>query len=195
VAPEQQLKKTVFFDRDGTLIIDKIYLNDPDQIVYLEGVFQALQDLRDAGFQFVVVTNQSGVARGLVTLDNLHEIHRRIAAEFARHAIRFAGFYYAPYSVESNHEMRKPNPGMLLAAHEEHGIDFSRSWMVGDRGSDIVAGHRAGCRTVLLDGIESAETIAEIKPHFVARTILEAARFILKNDQTWDSSRASAVSR
>lgn len=188
-------KKTVFFDRDGTLIIDKVYLNDPEQIVYLEGVFEALRELRDAGFQFVVVTNQSGVARGLVTLDNLHEIHRRIAAEFARHDIQFAGFYYAPYSVESNHEMRKPNPGMLLAAHEEHGIDFAHSWMVGDRGSDVVAGHRAGCRTVLLDGVESAETIAETKPHFVAHTILEAARFILKNDQAWDSSRSSSVSR
>lgn len=190
-----ELKKTVFFDRDGTLIIDKVYLNDPEQIVYLEGVFQALKELRDAGFQFVVVTNQSGVARGLVTLDNLHEIHRRIAAEFAQHDIQFAGFYYAPYSVESNHEMRKPNPGMLLAAHEEHGIDFSRSWMVGDRGSDVVAGNRAGCRTVLLDGIESAETIAEIKPGCVAHTILEAARFILKNDQAWDSTRPTTVSR
>lgn len=188
-------KKTVFFDRDGTLIIDKVYLNDPEQITYLPGVFQALGELKVAGFQFVIVTNQSGVARGLVTLENLHEIHRRIAAEFARHDIHFAGFYYAPYSVESNHSMRKPNPGMLLAANEEHHIDLPRSWMIGDRGSDVVAGHRAGCRSILLEGVETAETIAEIKPHFVADSILAAARFIIENDQTWNESRSTAVPR
>jgi D-glycero-D-manno-heptose 1,7-bisphosphate phosphatase len=174
--------KTVFFDRDGTLIIDKIYLNDPEQITYLPGVFEALQELRDAGYKFVVVTNQSGVARGIVTIENLHEIHRRIEVEFAKHGITFAGFYYAPYSVESNHELRKPNPGMLLAAENDHGIDLTRSWMIGDRGSDVVAGHRAGCRTILLEGVENADTISEIKPHFVTNDLRKAARFIIDNE-------------
>ena len=100
--------KTVFFDRDGTLIIDKVYLNDPDAIEYLPGAFEALRRIRDAGFQMIIVTNQSGIARGLVTLKNLDEIHRRIGDEFARHGVFFKGFYYATYSVESNHFMRKP---------------------------------------------------------------------------------------
>lgn len=172
-------KKTIFFDRDGTLIIDKVYLNDPEQIVYLPGVFEALTQLRDHGFQFVIVTNQSGVARGLVSIENLNEIHRRIVAEFARHEIFFVGIYYAPYSVESNHAMRKPNAGMLLAAATDHGIDLAQSWIVGDRASDVEAGHRAGCKGVLLEGAETAETIAACQPELVVPDILSCAKGIL----------------
>jgi D-glycero-D-manno-heptose 1,7-bisphosphate phosphatase len=172
-------KKTVFLDRDGTIIIDKVYLNDPEQIEYLPGVFDALKSLRDAGYHFTIVTNQSGVARGLVTLENLNEIHRRIALEFGRHGIDFDGFYFAPYSVESNHFMRKPNPGMLTTAAEERGIDLSRSWMIGDRATDVQAGHQAGCRSILLSGLESQETIEKIKPDYVADDLNAMARFIL----------------
>ncbi len=147
-------KKVVFFDRDGTLIIDKVYLNDPDQIEYLPGAFDTLVQLRDAGFEFAIVTNQSGVARGIVSIENLDEIHRRIRVAYAEHGLEFLGFYYAPYSVESNHPMRKPNAGMLLTAAQEHDIDLSQSWMVGDRMTDVEAGIKAGCRTILLRGVE-----------------------------------------
>ncbi len=188
-------QKFIFFDRDGTLIIDKVYLNDPEQIDYLDGVFEALSLLRDAGFKFAVVTNQSGVARGLVTIENLDEIHRRMSEKFAEYGISFAGFFYAPYSVESNHFMRKPNPGMLLAAGEKQAIQFDRSWMIGDRATDVEAGHRAGCRTVLLEGVETSETIAKVKPTFVTSSLLEMAKFIVGSDQTWDSTTSKHVSR
>ncbi len=173
-------RKTIFFDRDGTLIVDKVYLNDPNQIKYLPGVFEALRLFRDNGYQLIVVTNQSGVARGLVTLENLELIHQKMKDEFARHEIFFAGFYYAPYSVESNHFMRKPNPGMLLTAAEEHNVDLAQSWMIGDRVTDVEAGHRAGCRSVLLEGVETREKALEAKPAFIANGLLEAANFILK---------------
>lgn len=177
-------RKTIFFDRDGTLIIDKVYLNDPDGIEYLPGVFGALQRLRDEGFEFVIVTNQSGVARGIVSMENLNEIHRRISAEFARHGISFAGIYSAPYSVESNHPMRKPNPGMLLAAAEEHGLDLASSWMVGDRMTDVEAGHRAGCRTVLLAGVESPEAVTAGQPTAFVADIVAAAEAILSLEKS-----------
>lgn len=154
-------KKVVFLDRDGTLIIDKVYLNDPDQIEYLPGAFDALKRLKEAGFDFVIVTNQSGVARGIVQLENLDEIHRRMQVAYAEHGVDFLGFYYAPYSVESNHPLRKPNPGMLLAAAEEHGIDLQQSWMVGDRMTDVEAGRKAGCRTILLAGVEAVPAIEQ----------------------------------
>lgn len=173
------LQKAIFFDRDGTLIIDKVYLNNPDQIEYLPGVFEALRQFRDAGYKLVVVTNQSGVARGLVTIENLDEIHRRISDQFARHGVFFCGFYYAPFSVESNHFMRKPNPGMLITAANDHGLDLSQSWMIGDRITDVEAGHSAGCRSVLLEGIENAETIARVRPNLVVDGLLPAARGIL----------------
>jgi D-glycero-D-manno-heptose 1,7-bisphosphate phosphatase len=184
------MKKTIFFDRDGTLIIDKVYLNDPEQIVYLPGVFESLCRLRDAGFQFVIVTNQSGVARGIVSIENLDEIHRRIQAEFARHGVLFKGFYYAPFSVESNHPMRKPNPGMLMAGARDHRADLSQSWMIGDRMTDVVAGLRAGCRTVLLEGVEALPTEDSlIQPDIIASDLVVATETILAFDR--ETSRVS----
>jgi histidinol-phosphate phosphatase family protein len=179
----RELKKAIFFDRDGTLIIDRIYLNDPEQITYLPDVFEALALLRDAGYVFVIVTNQSGVARGIVSLDNLHEIHRRIAHEFHRHDISFAGIYYAPYSVESNHEMRKPNAGMLTTAAQELGLDLKQSWIMGDRMSDVEAGHRAGSRAVLIENPGDQHPPSDpnfAPPEIVSDNILKAAHIILK---------------
>jgi D-glycero-D-manno-heptose 1,7-bisphosphate phosphatase len=175
-------KKTIFFDRDGTLIIDKVYLNDPDQIEYLPGVFEALRLLRDNGYQFIVVTNQSGIARRLVTIENLDETHRRISGEFAKFGVHFAGFYYAPYSVESNHPIRKPHPGMLLRGARDHNVDLAKSWMIGDRISDVVAGARAGCRTILLAGTEAVATNSktEERPTLVTDGLLRAAHEILR---------------
>lgn len=177
------LKKAIFLDRDGTLIIDKVYLNDPDQIEYLPGVFEALRLLRDAGFTFIVATNQSGVARGIVSIANLDETHRRMQAEFARHGVDLSRFYYAPYSVESRHEMRKPNPGMLLMGARDHSIDLTQSWMVGDRWTDVEAGARAGCRTVLLEGVEAPPTQHELGPQHPtvhSASLLEAVPKILQ---------------
>lgn len=173
-------KKAVILDRDGTLIIDKVYLNDPDQIEYLPHVFDALRLLRDDGFQFFVATNQSGIARRLVTIANLDEIHRRMRDRFAQHGIDLRAFYYAPHSVESNHPMRKPNPGMLLEVARDFGVDLSRSWMIGDRLSDVVAGKRAACRTILLAGTESPGAKGP-HPDFIADDLLSAANYITMN--------------
>lgn len=172
------MKKVVFLDRDGTLIIDKIYLNDPNDIDYLPGVFEGMQLLRDKGFSFIIVTNQSGVPRGLVDIKNLEQIHQNMRDEFAKHNIEILEFYYAPYSVESNHHMRKPNPGMLEAGIEEFHVDPSQSWMVGDRMTDVEAGHRAGMKTVFLTGSENPEDSPYQQPEFVATSFMEVATFI-----------------
>ena len=174
----RSLKKTVFLDRDGTLIIDTVYLHDPDQIEYLPGVFDALRLLRDHGYQFIVVTNQSGIARRLVEMENLDETHRRMQAEFARHGVDLSRFYYAPYSVESNHYIRKPNPGMLLRGALDHSVDLKQSWMVGDRWSDVEAGQKAGCRTVFLRGVEAPKGEADI----MTATLLEAAQLMIASN-------------
>lgn len=148
-------RPAVIFDRDGTLIVDMIYLNDPDSIVYLPGVFQALRLLRDHGFVFCVATNQSGVPRGMVDVRNLDEIHRRIRSQFAYEGCDILSFHSAPYMTNNDHVFRKPNPGMLLEAASWYNLDLSRSWMVGDRMTDVEAGHRAGARSVLLGFGES----------------------------------------
>jgi histidinol-phosphate phosphatase family protein len=176
-------RKAVFLDRDGTLIIDMIYLNDPEKIVYLPNVFEALRLLSDDGYVFVVVTNQSGMARGIVDIKNLDEIHRRMTATFAREGVFFEGFYYAPYSVESNHWMRKPNPGMLEAGARDHGLDLKKSWMIGDRLTDVDAGVAAACRTILLKGVEEDLTKAKNQPDGFFGDLLESAKFILQHDR------------
>lgn len=144
------MKKAIFLDRDNTIIVDKIYLNDPEQIEYLPNVFESLKQLYDAGYIFIVVTNQSGVPRGLVQEENIAKIHQRIQNRFKEHDMEITDFYYAPHLPESGHPWRKPGTGMLDQAQKEHNIDFQQSWMVGDRMTDIEAGHRAGCQTVLL---------------------------------------------
>ena len=173
------MKKAVFLDRDGTVIVDKIYLNDPNGIEYFPRVFDALSILTKAGFELVIVTNQSGVAKGIVTIENLDQIHKNMATDGAKYGIKYAGFYYAPYSVESNHHMRKPNPGMLEAGAKDLGIDLKSSWMVGDRMTDVEAGRRAGTRTVLLAGVETPEGSSFDGPDAFVSDLFEAAKFIV----------------
>ncbi len=181
---QTQKKKAIFFDRDGTLIVDKVYLNDPEEIVYLPGVFEALRAFRDAGYVFFVVTNQSGVPRGRVTLASLHEIHRRIRFAFAEVGVDILEFYYAPYLTDHNHIYRKPNPGMLLQAAREYGVDLGASWMIGDRMSDVEAGHRAGAKSILL-GARGGEgddpSFAEAEGVF--ESVAQSVDFILQHEK------------
>lgn len=173
-------KPAVIFDRDGTLIVDRIYLNDPDAIEYLPGAFEALRQLRDAGFAFAVATNQSGVPRGLVDVRNLDEIHRRIQAKFAGEGIDLLSFHSAPYMTDNDHPFRKPNPGMLLEAASWYGFDPARSWMVGDRMTDVEAGHRAGMRAALLGPADLVEASPEyLPPEIVAPNLLLTAAGII----------------
>lgn len=172
------MKKAVFLDRDGTLIVDKIYLNDPNQIEYLPQVFAALRLLRDQGFVFIGCTNQSGIARGIVSYENLMAIHQKIRAEFSRNGIDFLEFYYAPYMTDFAHPTRKPNPGMILRGAFDYGIDPRQSWMVGDRMVDVEAGHRAGCRSALLGNLEDPKQSTFQKPELHVSSLFEAAQKI-----------------
>lgn len=171
--------RAVFFDRDGTLIIDKIYLDDVRQIVYLPTVFEALRLLRDAGFLFMVATNQSGIARGIVKVENLYAIHNQIRADFAREGIDLREFYYAPYMTDTNHPVRKPNPGMLLRGAMDYNIDLSNSWMVGDRMIDVECGHRAGCRSALVGQTETPDGSTFLPPEVCGPRLIDIARGIL----------------
>lgn len=177
-------KPAVIFDRDGTLIVDLVYLNDPDRIEYLPGVFQALRLLRDRGYVFCVATNQSGVPRGLVDVRNLDEIHRRIRAKFASEGTDLLSFHCAPYMTNYSHPMRKPNPGMLLEAAAWHGLDLKKSWMVGDRMTDVEAGHRAGARSALVGTADIPEHSQFAPPEIHCANLLAVAEEILARSPT-----------
>ena len=150
--------KAVFLDRDDTLISDPGYISDPAQVQLLPHVGHSLAMLKKMGYLLVVVTNQSGVARGIVTEQTLEQIHHHLKKLLADEGVYLDAIYYCPYHPEGTvakytreSDLRKPQPGMLLKAAEELDIDLSQSWMIGDSYQDIAAGSRAGCRTILLD--------------------------------------------
>ncbi len=168
------MKKAIFLDRDGTIIVDKNYLNDPQQVEFFPGAIEALQTLQK-DFLLIVVTNQSGIARGLVQVENLHLIHEKMQAVLKPHGVQINAFYYSPHAADSNHPLRKPNPGMLIQAAKDHRIDLDASYMIGDKPIDVEAGHRAGVKSILISE-EASETTT---PDFVASDLLVAAHWIL----------------
>lgn len=176
----------VFFDRDGTLVDDPGYLSHPDQVELLDGVAEALKQLQRLGYQVVVATNQSGVARGIVSEEMLDQIHERLQELLSKEAVSLDGIYCCPFHPDGvipkyrkESDWRKPNPGMLLAASAEMDIDLSRSWMVGSSDRDIEAGRRAGCRTILVKGYDSEHGDPESsRPDYVAGNVKEAVGII-----------------
>lgn len=151
------MDRAVFLDRDGTLIRDRHYLGDPGGVEWFPGVFDALHRLHEAGFELVVVTNQSGVARGLIEERDVENVHDRIRRDLRDHGVPLGGIYYCPYlsgaprpKYRRDSVLRKPAPGMIHRAADELGLDPSTSYMVGDKPSDVEAGRRADCSTVLV---------------------------------------------
>jgi D-glycero-D-manno-heptose 1,7-bisphosphate phosphatase len=147
----------VFLDRDGTIIREEHYLSRPAQVALLPGAGAAIGRLNAAGVPVVVVTNQAGVARGYFPECRVAEVHARLSELLAADGAAVAGYYHCPHHPAAvideyriDCECRKPRPGLLLTAARELGLDPARSWMVGDKRSDLEAGAAAGCRTVLV---------------------------------------------
>jgi D-glycero-D-manno-heptose 1,7-bisphosphate phosphatase len=154
-------RPAVFLDRDGTIIEDSGYLSEPEQVRLLPGAADAVKSFSKAGYRVVLVSNQSGVARGLFDERTLNAVHARLELLLKEQGAALDAAYYCPYldgpeavvdTYRRDSELRKPKPGMLLQAAKDLRIDLARSWMIGNSASDIEAGRRAGCRTVLLTG-------------------------------------------
>ncbi len=181
--------KAVFLDRDGTILGDTGYMDDPGKVRVLGGVDLAIKSLLQGGYKIVVVTNQSGIARGILTEETLEKIHAEMCGQLEGKGARVDAIYYCPYhpdgtvrqyAVES--DLRKPAPGMLLKGAEELDIDLSQSWMVGDSGEDIEAGRRAGVRTIRIRAAteETGPEGEDVKADFKVRNLVDAARIILR---------------
>lgn len=140
----------VFLDRDGTLNVEKEYVYRYEDWEWIPGVVEGLRKLTDLGFRLVVVSNQSGVARGYYSADDVRILHDRVNKELEAVGISVAGFYFCPHGPSDGCECRKPKPGMILRAQKDLGIDLSRSYMVGDKVIDVEAGKSAGVRPVLV---------------------------------------------
>jgi histidinol-phosphate phosphatase family protein len=143
-------RPAVFLDRDGTVMEDVGYPRDPDAVRLLPGAAAALRELHEAGFALVIVSNQSGLARGIITAEQARAVHERFVALLAAEAVAIDAYRYCPHGPDAGCACRKPAPGMLLDAARELGVDLTRSVMIGDRASDLEAGRAAGCPTTIL---------------------------------------------
>lgn len=143
----------IFLDRDGTINVEKNYLIDPAGFELIPGVGDALRRCQEAGYLLIVVTNQSGVARGYFTTKEVEELHVHLQAELSVYGVQIDAFYLCPHHPDYSDGLcgcRKGAPGMLLQAAADYDIDLAASWMIGDKRTDVEAGNRAGCRSILV---------------------------------------------
>jgi D-glycero-D-manno-heptose 1,7-bisphosphate phosphatase len=188
-------KKAVFLDRDGTLNADAGYASRYEQIAVYPESFEAVRKLNRAGLLAVVITNQSAVGRGLLTEDELTDMHARLCDLFARRSARLDAIYFCPhYSLSADLrykeecECRKPRPGLALRAAEDLGIDLTGSYMIGDKTEDVILARNIGAVPVLVltgSGRESLSRLREkgFEPAHVAETILQAAEWVVKREK------------
>jgi len=174
------MRRAVFLDRDGVINVkapEGHYITRWEEFQFLPDAAGAIAILNQAGFSVIVVSNQRGVGKGLMTVDALEVIHSRMLAELAASGARIDAICYCPHDLGTHCACRKPGPGMLLRAATDHAIDLPNSWMVGDSDSDILAGKRAGCRTVR---IVRSDAASDVPSDLTCQTLGEAVQAIVK---------------
>jgi histidinol-phosphate phosphatase family protein len=180
----------VYLDRDGTLNFDPGYLNRPDQLQLLPGVGQAVARLNRAGFRAVVLSNQSGVARGLITKEQLDAVHLRLRELLAEDGARLDGIFICPHHPEEACACRKPAPGLVVRAQQELGLAPDRAIVIGDKASDVELARNIGATAVFVSSghhpeEEQARMVdRSLVPDFTARDLAGAVEWILEMTKT-----------
>lgn len=181
----------VFLDRDGTIHEEVGYLSRIDQLNLFPDAAEALRMVREMGRLAVVITNQSGVARGFFEESFLGEVHREIGIRLEKEGARIDGFYYCPHHPHFGNppyrrdcDCRKPKPGLIFRAAEEMNIDIGRSYMIGDMIKDIQAGMRAGAPGILVRTGYGANVVRTDLPLYIAQNLLDAVRWIRERETT-----------
>jgi D-glycero-D-manno-heptose 1,7-bisphosphate phosphatase len=170
----------VLLDRDGTLIVEKNYLASVDQVELIPGAAEGMRLLGEAGFGLIVVTNQSGIARGKLTLDTLAAVHAEIESRLGREGVRLAAFYFCPHGPADGCECRKPKTFMVRRAAADFGFDLGECIVIGDKPADVELGVNCGARTILVrTGYGRESEAAGTRADFVANDLLEAARYLV----------------
>jgi D,D-heptose 1,7-bisphosphate phosphatase len=184
-------KRAVFLDRDGTLLEEAGYLDRIERLVFFPYSIDAVRLLNRAGFAVVIVTNQAGVARGIIKESFVAEAHRHITAQLEAGGAHIDGFYYCPHHPEAVIEefrqecdCRKPQPGMFTRAAADLGLDLPSSFVVGDRWHDLEAGQRVGARGLLVrtgyGRTEDASPKPHVRPSAITDNVIEAVSWILR---------------
>lgn len=175
-------RAAVFVDRDGTINKDPGYLSDPEAFEFIPGAGAGMRLLSDAGFAIVIISNQSGVARGLITPSQLSEIHERMKSRLRKEGVELDGIFYCPHHPDEGCSCRKPSTGLVLEAASGLDLDLGPSYFVGDTISDIKTGRNAGLRTVLVltgEGRRFLDEARSLGVDHVAENLLSAAVWIV----------------
>ncbi len=180
--------RALFLDRDDTINKDPGYLGDPEKVELYPNVAEVFARLKkEYSFKLIVISNQSGVARGLITLDQVNQVNERINALLSEYNAKIDAFYYCPFHPEFNTKeecvCRKPSPYMVDKASEEHHINLSKSFFIGDKSSDVICAINSGVKSVLIDHNNTGMEIKSLKkagknPNFVACNFLEIEKYI-----------------
>ena len=158
------MHRAVFLDRDGVINVDYGYVGTKERFVFVEGIFESLRQLSERGFKLIIVTNQSGIARGLYSSEDFARLTDYMLARLQEEGVMINGVYHCPHHPDDGCSCRKPAPGMILQAAKEHDIDLASSWLVGDKMSDIEAARNAGIpNTILLNDKRLIDVVEEIR--------------------------------
>lgn len=177
----------VFLDRDGVIVRQIDHLSRAGDLELIDGAGEAIARLNTAKIPVIVITNQAGIAKGYLSIADLEEIHARLRNELAKRKAHIDGLYYCPHHPQAtvieylkDCPCRKPGTGMIERARDEYGIDQTLSYLIGDSTSDILAGVRAGCRTILVEtGFAGRDGLFEVKPDLVVADLPAAVETIL----------------
>lgn len=169
--------RAVFIDRDGTMAEDVHYCSRPEDFELFSNTAKAIKLLSENGFKVIVITNQSGIARGYFTEEILAKIHEKMERELAREGACVDDIYYCPHHPDDNCDCRKPKPKLILQAARKHNINLEHSVVVGDLPMDIGLGKAAGCKTILLS--DSPLSDKGVEPDAIALDLFEASKIIL----------------
>lgn len=178
------LRPFVFLDRDGTLVEEVMYGHKLEDYALIPGAIESLQRLRDAGFAFAIVTNQSGIGRGIFALEDYETFHGALLRDLEAANIEVVETYMCPHHPDEDCACRKPLPTSLFHARDTHGADLARSWMLGDHAKDVETAAAAGCHGILLltgHGEEEAPKLGDTPCDAVLPDISAAADHILEN--------------
>ena len=191
---ENKLQPVVFIDRDGTINIDGGYINDPDNFIVYPFAPQAIRMLNTHGFLSIVITNQSGLARGFFTKEVMDNIHNKMNNILSQQGAYIDGLYYCPHDPNAKVEKyratcncRKPETGLIDSALKDFSIDTNNMYFIGDKHSDIMAGYKAGCKTILVKtGYGKGDLLHKsknwkVQPDYIADNLLDAVKIILQN--------------
>jgi len=184
-------QRALFLDRDGTINFDSGYIKDPASVVILDGVIEGIRKLRNKyGFKVIVISNQAGISRGLITIEDVELVNEKIKNLLAEKNAIIDAVYYCPYHPDFDPPektiCRKPSPFMIVQAAKDYQINLSESYMIGDRWGDVICGLDAGVKSILLKSDFLEKEISTLhsrskNPNFIAANFKDACEYIIKD--------------